>query len=491
MASLGPFDVPDVEIMLRGHALAVATFQRFTAEGERGLAELVAHVLRGEVVWTGRKWFFYDAHETIWETKLDEKLLGLEYDILRQAIDGAAAHLGEGPEINALQVNVRKVGKRKSIREDLRDILCVPSFETLLDQTVDTISCANGMIDLKNGEIRKRTKEDYCSFYCDCTYKGLDAPTPIPEQFIRELMLDDEEMCTYLQTILGYALCGVNPKQGQRFFIFYGPTENGKSKLLKILSNLLGPYCKAMEAGTLQMQTKHTNAATPATRMLCPPVRIAYQDEQASDLSLNNSLIKEMTGGNVITARYLHENPVQYTPTFCPFLITDAQPACRAEQSLRRRVRYVRFEAKFKGEGSFDPTNRTHRRKVEDIEERFAQDEARAQLLTWLVKGAVRFHSYGSFNRVPQPAAVEEATDDFIAENDFMADFLAQCDVADPAAFSSINDIHDTFKSLMGQSISRADLRKLLREKGYECTQASKGPFRGKRGILGIKLPNP
>ena len=196
-----------------------------------------------------------------------------------------------------------------------------------------------------------------------------------------------------------------------------------------------------------------------------------------------------MTGGNVITARNLYENNVQYTPTFCPFLITDKQPSCRAEQSLRRRVRYVRFDAKFKGEESFDPTNRTHRRKVEDIEERFAQEDARNQLLTWLVKGAVLFHSYGSFNRVPQPAAVEEATDNFITENDAMADFLAQCDFADPTAFSSIGDIHDAFTALIGQPIQRADLRKLLREKGYECTQTSRKDVKGQRGIFGIKLP--
>ena len=489
VASLGPLEVPECDFTVRGNALSLAAFQRFTSEGERGLAGLVAHVLGGEVVYTARKWYFYDPRETIWETQPDEKLLGVEYDVLRQSIEAAAPHLGESREIDELRASVAKVAKRKSIREDLRDILYTAGFEARLDQGVNTLSCANGVVDLRSGILRPRTKEDYCTFYCDCAYTGLDSETPIPDHFVRELMLDDEEMCTYLQTILGYALCGVNPKQGQRFFIFYGPTENGKSKLLKILANLLGPYCKAMEGGTLQMHTKNLNAATPATRMLCPPVRIAFQDEQASNVSLNNSLIKEMTGGNVITARYLHENPVQYTPTFCPFLITDTQPACHAEQSLKRRVRYLRFDAKFKGEESFDPTNRTHRRKVEDIEERFATEDARAQLLTWLVKGAVRFHSYGSFSKVPQPAAVEEATEDFIAENDFMADFLAQCDVSDAASFSPIAAIHNTFESLMGQTINRSELKNLLRAKGYKFTQATKGESRGKWGFLGVALP--
>ena len=487
VASLGPADVPECEVPVRGKTLPLTTFQRFASEGERGLAELVAHVLEGEVVWTGRKWYFYTPREGIWETKLDEKLLGVEYCALREAIDGAAVHLGEG--VDALRESVGKVAKRKSIREDLRDILCDPRFETLLDQGVNAISCANGVVDLKTGALRPRAKEDYCTFYCDCEYAGLDSPTPTPEHFIRELMLDDEEMCVYLQTILGYALCGVNPKQGQRFFIFYGPTENGKSKLLKILSNLLGPYCKAMEGGTLQMHTKNVNAATPATRMLCPPVRIAFQDEQASNVSLNNSLIKEMTGGNVITARYLHENPIQYTPTFCPFLITDAQPACHAEQSLKRRVRYVRFDAKFKDEESFDAANPNHRRKIEDIEKRFSEAGAKAQLLTWLVKGAVKFHSYGSFSKVPQPAAVEEATEDFIAENDVIADFLAQCDISDSGAFSPLIDIHRAFEAVMEQPINRSDLSNLLRAKGYRYTQASKGENRGKRGFLGISLP--
>ena len=110
-------------------------------------------------------------------------------------------------------------------------------------------------------------------------------------------------------------------------------------------------------------------------------------------------------------------------------------------------------------------------------------------MLTWLVKGAVRFHSYGSFSKVPQPAAVEEATEDFIAENDFMADFLAQCDVSDAASFSPIVAIHNTFESLMGQSINRSELKTILRAKGYKFAQTTKGKNRGKWGFLGISLP--
>ena len=492
LPSPGPVgvDVPDADIPVRKTTVPLQEFRQFALDGERGLAELVARALAGEVVYAGKKWFFYEPSDGIWAIRPEEKMLGLEYEVLREAIDGAAEHLGECTDLAPLRASVSKVAKRKSIREDLRDLLYVHDFEARLDQSTSTLSCRNGMVDLRTGQLRPRTKDDYCTFYCDCVYGG-DAPTPVPDAFIRELMLDDEEMCTYLQTVLGYAMCGVNPKQGQRFFIFYGPTENGKSKLLKILSNLLGRYCKAMESGTLQMQTKHANAATPATRMLCPPVRIAFQDEQASNLTLNNSLIKEMTGGNVITARYLHENPIQYTPTFCPFLITDAQPTCSAEQSLKRRVRYVRFEARFKSEEAFDPTNPTHKRKVEDIEERFAEEEAKTQLLAWLVKGAVRYHSYGSFSKVPQPAAVEEATADFIAENDVVADFLALCDLTNPNAFADTTDIHSAFQSLMQQNIPRAELKDLLRAKGYVFMQVHTKENRGKRGFRGITLPKP
>mgnify|MGYP001185284634 CR=1 FL=1 len=488
VASLGPIESPGGDIHLCAGVLSLEAFQRLASEGERGLAQLVAQVLSGEVVWTGRKWFSYNQHEAIWETKLDENLLGLEYDALRQAIDEAARHLGDSREIDALRRDVAKVAKRKSIREDLRDILSQPGFERHLDQQVNVLSCKNGVVDLRTGTIRPRAKEDYCTFYCDCIYAGLDSPTPIPENFVRELMLEDEDMCSYLQTILGYALCGINPKQGQRFFILCGLTSNGKSVLLKIISILLGPYCKGMESGTLQMHTKSVNSATPATRMLCPPVRIAFQDEQNAHISLDNSLIKEMTGGNVITARYLHENPIQYTPTFCPFLLTDTQPVCRAEASLKRRLRYIPFDAKFVADKDFDPQNPTHRRRIEGIEERFATEEAKSQFLTWLVKGAVRFHGYGSFSNVPQPAAVEEATEDFLAENDFAADFLALWDVSDPGAFSPIEDLHHAFETFTGQSIDRNELKTLLRGKGYKYTKCAKKVGRGKWGFQGISL---
>ena len=86
-------------------------------------------MLGGEVVYTARKWYFYDPRETIWETQPDEKLLGVEYDVLRQSIEAAAPHLGESREIDELRASVAKVAKRKSIREDLRDILYTAGFE--------------------------------------------------------------------------------------------------------------------------------------------------------------------------------------------------------------------------------------------------------------------------------------------------------------------------------------------------------------------------
>ena len=85
-------------------------------------------------------------------------------------------------------------------------------------------------------------------------------------------------------------------------------------------------------------------------------------------------------------------------------------------------------------------------------------------------------------------AAVEEATEDFLAENDFTADFLAQCDVSAHGAFSPIEDLHLAFETFTGQGIDRNELKTLLRGKGYKYTKCAKKVGRGKWGFQGISL---
>src|SRR5690606_456290 len=122
--------------------------------------------------------------------------------------------------------------------------------------------------------------------------------------------------------------------------------------------------------------------------------RIVTASETSQHARLNESRLKELTGGGQLTGRWLYQNEFTFDPTHKIFLATNHLPAVDDRtDGLWRRVRVIPFNVEFEGANRADRLSESLRAE-------------RPGTLRWAVEGAVRWYREG----LPRPAAVAVAS---------------------------------------------------------------------------------
>jgi putative DNA primase/helicase len=180
--------------------------------------------------------------------------------------------------------------------------------------------------------------------------------------------------------------------------------------------------------------------------------------------------MKQMTGGDTMSARFMKAEWFQFTPTFKIFLATNHRPIIRGnDHAMWRRVRLIPFTVTIP-EGEQD-------------KELGARLLAEAPgILAWLVQGCRAWQREG----LKPPAAVQLATDGYRADMDILGRFLADRCVLEPGAEATAKEIYETYTTWATSNgekplSQRAFGLRLAERDGIEQTRTMKA--RGWRGI--------
>ncbi len=345
-----------------------------------------------------------------------------------------------------------------------------------LNNEKDLLPVKTGVISLKTGEFRKRTKEDYFSFELNVIWKGLEYETPDINKFFDDIMLNDTDMILYLQKLLGYSISGhVNE---QRFIIFYGVGGNSKGVLQNILKILMGDYYRQLTSDVIMESRKNSAGAASPHLMQLLGARLAFVDESELGGKLNEGTVKSITGGSSITARPLFCNPITFEPSFQLFLLTNHKPEIAVNQSMERRLILIPFLAEFKNKDKYDENNEKHRLGNPDIEVELLQKLD--QLLVWLVNGSVRYFKEKLDN---VPNKVNTATNEYLQENNDLDNFLNEICIIKTDGFIYHNTLIEKYKNEYDKNITQKMFTTMMKEKGYESLRKTKG-----MGFKGIEL---
>jgi putative DNA primase/helicase len=123
------------------------------------------------------------------------------------------------------------------------------------------------------------------------------------------------------------------------------------------------------------------------------------------------SLVKQLTGGDLISARYLHCNPFTFKPTFKIWLAVNHKPVIRGtDLGIWRRVRLIPFTVTIP-ESKQDKTLPIKLR------------EELPGLLAWAVAGCLEWQLHG----LGIPDEVKTATGQYQSEMDAVAQFIEEC----------------------------------------------------------------
>lgn len=232
-----------------------------------------------------------------------------------------------------------------------------------------------------------------------------EAPAPRWTRFL-ERILPDEEVRAYIQRAVGYSLTGGT--QEQCLFLLHGPGANGKSTFLSVLSHVLGDYAVHARPETFMVQDKES---IPNDVAALAGARMVITTETEDSQRLAESLVKRMTGGDKLTARFLHQEYFEFTPKFKLWIAANHLPQIRGtDYAIWRRIHLVPFTQTIPAEEQ-DP---------------YLVDELKqesAGILAWALKGCMEWQE----TRLTPPQAVVAAVEQYRSEQDVLGAFISDC----------------------------------------------------------------
>ena len=217
----------------------------------------------------------------------------------------------------------------------------MPVLPEQLDRDRTIIGVKNGVLDLKTGELKPHDSKYFLTKQIPFAYHQNAEKPEKWLKFLDEIFLSDKELIRYVQKAVGYSLSGSNAEQCA--FFLYGTGNNGKSIFLEMLRHIFGDYASNMQADTVMMQNKAGNSASSDLARL-QGSRLVTCSESAEGVRLNEPLIKQMTGNDVMTVRKLYCEEFEFHPEFKLWMATNHKPAIRGtDKGIWRRIHLIPF----------------------------------------------------------------------------------------------------------------------------------------------------
>ena len=244
---------------------------------------------------------------------------------------------------------LKKTNDKNNIFREAMELFYDGDFMNNLDANKWLLCCNNGVIDFTNKTFRNGSPQDYLSKSTGIDYMKLD------ETIHRESMDDIisfmeklfpiEDLNKYMWDHLASCLIGVN--KNQTFNIYRGSGSNGKSILTDLMTHVLGDY-KGTVPITLVTEKRGSIGGTSSEIIQLKGIRYAVMQEPSKDMTINEGIMKELTGGDPVQGRALYCDSETFEPQFKLVVCTNSLFKVNSQDDgTWRRIRVCDFMSKF------------------------------------------------------------------------------------------------------------------------------------------------
>jgi putative DNA primase/helicase len=418
----------------------IGNSQRF-ARRKKSVARY-CHAHRSWFVWDGKRWgkdligkAIEHAKDTI--LRIGDEATSSEYSDESARLFKWAAASQARPRIDACLYLAQSVIAIEPLDLDARSHL---------------LNLPNGTLNLVSCELQPHRKDDFLTKMADVEYR----PGETCPQWIEHLDLifnKDKELIDAFRQVVGYTLLQDNPEQVM--FILYGSGKNGKTATLEILSHLFGEYAINIAAETLMSKRFNEGPRSDIARI--SNARLVSASEGESGARLAESLVKALTGGDIVTVRRLYENEIQFRPTAKIFYATNHRPVIQGtDDAIWRRIWLIPFMSAIPEE-----------RRDPDIVAKILKE--RSGILNWALAGLQKYRQVG---RLIQPESVKVAVEEYRQDSDVLKEFLE--DWTQPTGKIKRSDLYRAYTDWCEQNHEKPVGSKkfvgMIRERGIrEC----------------------
>ncbi|MGH3956457.1 MAG: DNA primase family protein [Mycobacterium sp.] len=326
----------------------------------------------------------------------------------RDVIETITAPEGDPALAKEIGKHRNKSLSRTSLESMVKLAKCAPAMRigvAELDARPYELNTPDGIVNLTTGVLEAHKAD---AWHTRCTAVGFSTEMPRPRwhKFLRTTFGNDPELIGYVQRLAGYAATGRVTHHILPFL--FGGGQNGKSVLMDVLTSVLGDYAITAPANFLLLGRERHE--TEIARL--HGARLVVCSEVNQDSKFDESKVKLLTGGDVLSGRYMRQDFFDFKPTHTLFLMGNHKPQVTAGgTSFWRRLRLIPFTH------TVPPNEANPRLAVELVAE-----EGPA-ILAWIAQGAVQAIAGG----LDEPASVVDATADYAEQEDALGRFVKEC----------------------------------------------------------------
>jgi putative DNA primase/helicase len=432
-----------------------------------GNAERFVDTYRNVVLWcpARKSWLVWDGTRWVWDDRAAVRKLA--HKVARSIYKDAAHEPDEAKQREIAKFarasqNESRIG---AMLNEAKPYLAVGMDE--LDRDPWLINCQNGTLDLRSGKLRPHDSADRITKLVPEEYDPV-APCPRFEQFLKETLVDDA-VISFVKRYSGYTLTGITRER--LLAMLYGFGKNGKTTLVELLRDVMGDYATNTDTETLLMK-RYQGVGNDVAALKGARFVSAAEVEQGRRLA--ESKVKQLTGRDTVTARFLFGEPFNFTPEFKLWLSTNNKPVIQGtDDAIWDRIRLIPFTQRFDGERQ-DPK---------------LPEKLRGEMvgvLAWMVEGCLEWQEHG----LGEPESVRQATEQYRAEMDTLAAFLdEECVIASDSKVLA-ERLYQSYAMWCDKSGERKEAKKgfvaRLEERGFLRRRETAGVNKGRYIWLGI-----
>lgn len=363
--------------------------------------------------YTANKWMYFDGRK--WapdETGNAKRMADEIVEEVRYGLKDFMANLSADKDADDAKKAymkhakaIRSSGAKNAMLTEAQH-LC-PTQETSFDLDDDLLCVLNGTVNLATAELMEHNRSQMISKICPVEYTD-KRDTPLWDKFLNEIFAGDEELIRFVQKACGYSLTGSTAEQC--VFFCYGSGRNGKSTFIDTISEIMGDYAVNMQPETIMTKPSASSGHSSDLARL-KGARFVTTAEPNEGVRVNEGLLKQLTGGDKVTAARKYENEFEFTPKFKLWMGTNHKPIIRGgDDGIWRRIRLIPFDVQI----PIDKVDRQLKHKLK---------KELSGILAWMVEGCIMWRKEG----LKMPKAVEMAGQEYKTEMDILSTFIDEC----------------------------------------------------------------
>lgn len=413
-------------------------------KNELDIADLVIHEQGHNLLYCADDGCFYIWNGQQWEQ--DARDFGRTHKLVKKIIRGLLVSASKILDDSQSEKSAKfaAYAQTKKMIDAVEALIKADVLVKLVDFDSDPwlFNVANGTIDLHTGALLAHDRAHRITKMSKIVF-DTKSKAPMWNDFLQQIF-GSEELIQFVQRAVGYTMAGVVHEK-KSFFIAHGLKNTGKSTFINTLIDIFSDHQHTLDVDSLMQKQGGGSGISNDIAALCGK-RFVTSQESEKGQRLKEGMIKQWTGRDKISARFLHREFFDFTPTFKVWLSTNNRPGISSDDAVWARINLIPFTHQFTADeiqGSL--------KKLGCAYEKYLTDNELSGILNWCLAGCASWQHDGLGTSPEVDAANAEYRNDMDTIGNFLRDYIAEINDTQNIGIQELYTAYQNWSESTGQ----------------------------------------